>query len=207
MTKPRSQRWIPWLLVAFFGVPPLIAWTLYVSGWHPGTTTNHGQFIRPPQSISVEGLASTAGKPADKDLFIGRWTLLVAANGECGETCRGELMDTRQIRLAMGKDMDRVQRVLLLPRGAPGLPEAISRLHPGLKVYRTDLARIRGLAGDDGQPGAVMIQIADPAGLRMMRYGQPLNAHGMMKDLQKLLKVSNRQLENIKRLDDQGGAQ
>ena len=202
MTKPRSQRWIPWLLVVLFGVPPLVAWTLYVSGWHPGSTTNHGQFIRPPQSISGEGLASTEGKPADKQLFIGRWTLLVAADGECGETCRRELMDTRQIRLAMGKEMDRVQRVLFLPPGAPALPEAISRLHPGLKVFRADVARIRSLAGDNGEPGDVIIQIVDPAGLRMMRYGQPLDAHGMMKDLQKLLKVSNRQLETIKRLDD-----
>ena len=77
-------------------------------------TANHGDLINPPRLLSGvvfqhEGVADTLWEDLPE-----KWHLLVVQRGEaCGEVCQQQLYQTRQIHVALGKDFNRVGRVLL----------------------------------------------------------------------------------------------
>ena len=47
-------------------------------------------------------------------MLRGKWTMLYVGDGLCDDRCRKALYLTRQSRIALNKDMDRVQRVFLV---------------------------------------------------------------------------------------------
>lgn len=54
------------------------------------------------------------GAPMDDGVTGGRWTYVIFAPSDCDERCQQQLYITRQVRLAMSKDIPRVQRLLVL---------------------------------------------------------------------------------------------
>src|SRR4051812_28063288 len=106
---PRRSRAQFWILVAIFFAPLVIAFALYYgSGWRPAKTTNHGTLISPPRPMP-EVSAENASQ-----LFRGKWSLVYLAGDACSNECLQALLQMRQVRLALGDDMRRVQRVLLV---------------------------------------------------------------------------------------------
>ncbi len=94
-----------------------------------------------------------------------------------------DLYNTRQVRLALGKDMDRVQRILLLVGGhAATPPGGWKSAHPDLAVANRPPIEALSRPGD--------ILLVDPLGNMMMRYADDYSAKGMLKDLKRLLKLS-----------------
>jgi hypothetical protein len=172
----------------FFG-PLAVAWVLYFdTGWRPTDTTNHGELVTPAVPLPPTALITPDGGRLDPDFLHGHWSLLYVAPGDCGPGCREALHDSRQGRLALGRMMDRLQRVLLY-RGQPPDPAFVRTQHPDMLVA--------SLAG----PGAEAFRAAlpsaeegfwlvDPLGNVMMRYPPDASADGMLKDIKKLLRVS-----------------
>lgn len=190
------NRLVLLLLFLVFLVPVLGAWLLHWAGAGPGTVVR-GTLVEPPRPLGLPPLQAPDGAPLPADLLSGRWTLLFVGDGACDAPCIEALASLRQIRLAVGEDMRRVQR-LWLPEVPPG-PEAMAgilREHPGLLVglsgdgVREDFVRqLPAPAGGAGPPGRVYI--VDPLGNVVVAYpatgGQPKD---ILKDLQRLLKVS-----------------
>lgn len=187
--SPWKSRLTLLALVLLFGVPPLLAWMLLMSGWQPSATVNNGDLIQPPVKVDV---GAWDGGITD-DYFRGRWTILQVAGGACGATCAEALDQTARARIALDKDASRVQRLLLQPESAPPVPERTAK---GARLVHASRATVRRLLGD-GEQGAVYL--IDPQGLRMMRYAMPLDAMGMLDDLERLLRASNEDIERYQR--------
>ncbi len=195
-----SSRQALVLLALLFLTPPLVAWLMHLSaehGWRPSGTTNQGTLIEPPRPLSLPaGLVDATGAPIRQDFLGGKWTLLYIGGDACGEACRNTLYNLRQVRLAQGENIRRVQRLFLVAEtAAADLPEILAD-YPDLAVAllsRAQAAAIAPLFSVDGTPmqGADRVYLVDPLGNLMMYYRPDADPRGMIQDLQRLLKYSH----------------
>ena len=120
------------------------------------------------------------------DYFKGEWVLLFRHAGDCGDACHQALYVLRQVRLAQGKNIDRVKRLLLLEGAAmPAWAGEVAQHYPGL-----DIARAAGPEASAAIPAAGRIYLVDPLGNLMMEYAPDADPRGMIKDLERLLRIS-----------------
>ena len=192
----RRSRAQVWVLVTVFFAPLALAFLLYygLSGWRPSGSTNHGELISPPRPLPSVALPTSGDASLPADFWRGKWTLLYVGDGRCDGRCRAALTLMRQTRLALNKDMTRVQRVFLTT-GHCCDQAYLDREHPGLAVALADNdAGAQLLAAfPDAQPAAEgFIYVIDPLGNLMMRHlPQPPPAEGLLEDLRKLLRLSH----------------
>ena len=185
------------LLAALFIGPVALALILYLGpgGWRPVGQTQHGNLIDPVRIVSEISLPSASGETGN-DFLRRRWSLVFIGGAQCNERCRHALIDMRQVRLALGKDMSRVQRVLLTRGGEPDT-EYFETEHSGLIV-----ANAANESGDrilevipvyNGVPPeqAGRVYIVDPLGNLMLSYAADSKPSGILKDLKRLLKLSS----------------
>ena len=183
------RRLIPLVLFLLFLGPLVLAAILYFGGpeFRPRETVNHGELIQPPVLLP-------ALEHADGTLLRDAWTVVHIDRGGCGEACRAALHDTRQVRLALGRNGDRVRRLLLASGQAPQ-PADLTDRHPDLVVVRVGPREADLLeafpAPDDGPPQAAgRIYVVDPLGNLMMRYPSDNDPGGLLEDLERLLRLS-----------------
>lgn len=197
----RSRMKILLVALLFFG-PALVAWILILNDWRPGGTTNAGILVQPPAAVADAVLVQAGGAPVTEELFAGRWTVAVAASGSCGEICRSTLDLVRRVHIALNKDQGRVQLGLVLPLEAagPDLPEQGPLLlrapAPQLELWH---------AAAQTPPPQVSVHIIDPRGFRILAYPAPLDGSGLLKDLRRLLRLSNEDIERFQRMERDGG--
>ncbi|MGD1982268.1 MAG: hypothetical protein PVF93_00025 [Chromatiaceae bacterium] len=185
------------LLVVLFLVPPIGAWVAWKVMGEQGVavTTNAGQLISPARPLAFSNLRDPDGATVDVSTLRGRWTFVMFDDGSCStERCDEQLYLTRQTRLAMNKDVERVQRLLVLDgTPSPALRRRLDDQHPDLRwvVLGTDAeALLHSFAGNGFDASGRSFFLVDPLGNLMMAYDLGVPAKGLMKDLQKLLKVS-----------------
>ncbi|MCC9002175.1 MAG: SCO family protein, partial [Candidatus Competibacter sp.] len=106
------QRLLLLLIVALFVLPLAVAWLL-IGHWRPEGHVQHGELLDPARPMDLR-LSSLEGKPMDGGALRGWMLVYVGLAAECDTHCRTGLYDMRQVRLALGKDMDRVKTLLLL---------------------------------------------------------------------------------------------
>ena len=197
-TEDRRQRRLLIGLALIFFAPLGLAFYLYYGhgAWHPGGRVNAGDLIDPAKPLPTLALPLWESGNTDPDFLKGRWTLLYVASGPCGQSCRDRLYDTRQVRLALDRDMKRVQRVFIADNGccdARFLHEA----HPDLIAIRADpdaaplLALLPGLGRSDGTVVPARVYLIDPLGNLMMSYAADAKPKGMLQDLKRLLRLSS----------------
>lgn len=176
MRPPGSGRGMLMLIVGLLLLPFVIGGGLYVSGWHPTRTTNHGQLLNPPQTLPDDLLRSTAE-------MRGKWIFLLQVQGPCASDCLARLDEMRRIQVALYKNMSRLRRVVLTdqPNDA-ALAE--------LRVTQSDLLPLSRPAGElSGAPGTLFV--VDPQGWLVMRYPPGTSAKDMRADLERLLKFTS----------------
>lgn len=195
MNPTRSRVKLVLILVLFL-LPPVGAWLAWKQMGDAGTdsTTNAGTLIQPARPVVVAGLVDGAGRPIADDALRSRWTYVLFVPGDCGERCQEQLYLTRQVRMAMNKDIPRVQRLALFGASpGPGLLERLEQQHGDLQwavlgeAAKPFLDEFQGAGfGNSGNE----YFLVDPLGNLMMFYTLDVPAKGMMKDLRKLLKIS-----------------
>lgn len=156
------------ILAAVFVLPVVVGFGLFWSGWRPAVLRNHGELIQPPRALpSGEGLH-------------GKWLLIVPARDGCAQSCQDALQRLQQAQAALGKDQGRVQRVVVGTAPIPPL-QGVTVISPSADetAWRSAL--------DDFAPAAF---VADPFGNVVMRYGQPIDARHVLRDMERLLKYS-----------------
>lgn len=199
---PGSGRRKLLLLLLLFAAPVLGAYALYFwapKDWQPDGRTNEGQLLVPAKTMEALSLHDVAGQPVDQDLFSEKWTLLLVGPSACDAVCETALYDTRQVRTALGKNTLRVQRVFVATdRGrVDELQTRFTREHPDLKLLVAEGAEVyainRQFSADGRNPlnNAYDIYLLDPNGNWLMYYTPTVPAKGMLKDLKKLLRLSN----------------
>ena len=178
--KPDRRGRVQLLLRAlvFFG-PLVVAIALYFGGGMKDAQVNYGTLIEPPIILEAK---------QHFDLGVrGRWTLLYVGRQTCDEECQNALVDIRQIRLATGREIDRIERMVWteVPLGSTILDE-----HPGLVALTPTSETATALERALLQLDAGHIYIIDPIGNIILEYTTNPDRKAFLKDLRKLLKLS-----------------
>jgi len=184
--KRRGRR--QFLMVAsLFVVPVVTAIVLYRSvDWRP-VVNAQGTLIEPPRTLAIAGAALLDGSIAPADAFEGRWSVVRPVAGDCGARERALLEELGRVRLALDKDADRVRRIVVHDGGCAAAD--LGSGEPDLRVY--------AVTGDflaqfpPSVDGAAGIYIVDPHGNLMMSYPASGSARGLLKDLERLLRLSS----------------
>ena len=190
MTTPQSKgRQQLVLLAAVFLGPLLIAFVLYYGeiGWQPDNTTENGELIVPPPLLPDWQI--DPDPTAESPRFRGKWSLIMVGSGDCDPTCEKRLYETRQVRKALNRDRDRVQRVFQVTDGQLDA-EFIRLEHPGLIILEPDSPLSNELTEAIGDYSAGDVFLADPIGNLIMRFPRDIGMNGMHTDLKQLLKFS-----------------
>ena len=199
MTNPGSQdrrhrRVLIGMALLFFAPLGLAFYLYYGPAWHPGGRVNAGVLIEPARPLPALALPLQGSGNTDPDFLRGKWTLLFVESGPCAEACRARLYDTRQVRLALDRDMKRVQRAFIADGGCCDA-EFLHEQHPDLIVIRASAAAAPLLAllpGESaGTAPAPRVYLVDPLGNLMMFYAGGVKPKGMLEDLKRLLRLSS----------------
>jgi cytochrome oxidase Cu insertion factor (SCO1/SenC/PrrC family) len=186
------------LLAALFFVPLAIAFWMYYgpTGWRPSGDASKGDLIDPARPLAALALATADGGQTPPDFLRGKWSLVYVGDGLCDDRCRKALYLTRQSRLALNKDMDRVQRVFLVT-GRCCDRGFLAQEHPDLVVARVDndaaAALLEPFPTYGGVPlaDAGRIFIVDPLGNLLMSYAPTAPDKALLTDMKKLLRLSH----------------
>jgi cytochrome oxidase Cu insertion factor (SCO1/SenC/PrrC family) len=204
----RQRRLLIGLALMFFA-PLGVSFYLYYGQdtWHPGGRVNAGDLIEPPRPLPSLALPLQSAGEAAPDFLRRKWNLLYVEHGPCAERCRTSLYETRQVRLALDRDMDRVQRVFIADRDCCDF-QFLHEQHPDLLAIRMSPAAApllallprRGAgsargggnvsAGDD-DANAQRIYLIDPLGNLMMSYEPYAKPKGILEDMKRLLRLSS----------------
>lgn len=194
----RQRRLLIGLALMFFG-PLGVSFYLYYGhgSWHPGGRVNAGDLIEPPRPLPSLSLPLQSSGETASDFLKRKWTLLYVQQGPCTERCRTSLYETRQVRLALDRDMDRVQRVFIADGDCCDL-QFLHEQHPDLIAVRKSPAAASLLAflprgtgnGSGGDANAQRIYLIDPLGNLMMSYAPDAKPKGMLEDMKRLLRLS-----------------
>jgi len=187
------------VLAALFLVPLAVAFWLYYGsdGWRPAGSTNKGVLLDPPRLLPDVDLPITGGSPAsNENVLRDKWTVVYVGDGGCDERCRKALYLSRQTRIALNKDADRVRRVFLvtgtccdyayLESEHDDLVVAIPSGQKGAQLLATFPAYADGPVGSAGR-----IYLVDPLGNLFMSYPADAPDKALLTDLRKVLKLSH----------------
>jgi cytochrome oxidase Cu insertion factor (SCO1/SenC/PrrC family) len=189
--RGRAQLILIAMLFAAPVVTAWVAWNFAVSGG-VDATTNAGQLVNPVRPLQPVNLKGFSGEDLGDRLLTGRWSYVLLSTSGCNQQCAEKLYLTRQVRTGVNKDMQRVQRLLVL-RETPADIAALRAAHPDLKLAIVDEGTWQAFAGQFGGEVAAeqgVFFMVDPLGNLMMRYDDKVEPKGVLKDLRKLLKVS-----------------
>jgi cytochrome oxidase Cu insertion factor (SCO1/SenC/PrrC family) len=189
--KTENSKLSGYLLIAVFVVPLLIAIALYVMRDYLPTTkaVSHGELIHPAQPIKTLSIQLATNKTIDLQGFLGKWTYIVYSPNGCDLQCEASLFKLRQTKKATGRESNRIQSALLTN---------INKVNTEIlqRNQHTHVGRLVNFEIDD-EPGLQkklehgVIYLIDPIGNLMMKYDTSTTSRGMLKDIKKLLKISN----------------
>jgi cytochrome oxidase Cu insertion factor (SCO1/SenC/PrrC family) len=192
--RRRQRRQLIGLALLFFAPLGLSFYLYYGLGtWRPAGRVNAGALIEPARPMPALALPLSRGGMTDAQFLKGKWTLLYVQQGSCGDDCRRQLYDMRQVRIALDRDRDRVQRVFIGDGDCCDL-KALLEAHPDLIALRAspDDAPLLAMLprGADARKSA-RVYLIDPLGNLMMFYTAGANPKGMLEDMKRLLGLSH----------------
>lgn len=190
----RRRAQLVMIALLFLGPLALSFWAYYGIEYRPAGRTNHGELITPARPLPDAILATAAGATTTTAVLLrGHWSLVVIADGACEHRCRDALGATGTARLALGGDVRRVERVLLViaPCCEPVVPA-----DPELGVAWLEGADGGRLLEQFPEEGGAASRtgrtyVVDPLGNLLMRYPAGEAGQGMLRDLERLLKLSH----------------
>ena len=180
--SPRAKL----LLIALLFALPIIASTITYHFFRPAATGNYGELLLPPARAPAEAFGKPGGGRFAFGDVAGKWVLVAADSGVCGEACREKLVTLRQVRLALGRNAERVERVFVVDDTRAPEPAGLAGFE-GMHVALTPVG-LRfppGAANDRAH-----VYLVDPHGNVMMRWPAGADRKRMTKDLERLLKAS-----------------
>lgn len=169
-------------------------------------TANSGELLPEPMNIRALEFEASDGTSVSLSSIEPKWTLLLVNDGStCDAVCDELLYLTRQIRIAIGRDYQRTQRLLVVDTpiagiqaigeaagsagatdGQAALGSELEREHADLMVWRRENQAVV----PEGQLQANAWYLVDPSGWVMMRYSADVNYKDVIGDLKFLLKNS-----------------
>lgn len=174
-------------LAAFFALPVVAGYVAYFFDLAPGSTANYGALLE-ARPLSDAPMQDMEGRPFRFADLRGKWILVQFDSGACAEYCERKLYFMRQVRKALGKDMSRVERVWLVTDARAPAPILLQAIE-GTRLARTAGSRV-AVEFPAESAAADHVYLVDPHGNLMMRFPRDPDPSRMLKDLQRLMKVS-----------------
>lgn len=221
--KNNSVRRNQLKLIGLFAIvfaPMAVATSMYFGGWGiPSGSANKGDLIWPPMSIVDLNASDNEGQPlsryfsldepnarplkSDKlsddhsqDVSESQWVLLVTGNEACNEHCQQALYTVRQVNVALGKESERVSRMLASSGDLGETRLDIIEQYPTLRLANTNSDGLKSFTNghfesSEGVTNAWNIWVVDPLGNVILRYEADRHGKDILKDMKRLLKLSN----------------
>lgn len=183
MKKP---RWVI-LGVGLVSAFPIVAALYFYYVAPPEGRMNHGDLLQ-PASLPAMPLPLLTGGEFRFELMKGKWLLLQIDSGGCDVRCREKLYAMRQIRLAQGKDMVRLERAWLLSDDLRPAPDLLAEYEGTLVIRAAGSEALASFPAPVDR--AAHLYVVDPQGNLMMRFPEKPDPTRMIKDLQRLLRPS-----------------
>lgn len=186
MSRTKGRLQLLFLMGVFF-LPVIAAVILVSSGYMPGgVTTNHGTLVQPAEQLDTKNWEPVRG---EAPVTGGLWQIVVPFTADCGEDCQARLDLLTRARVALDRSIDRVLLVSVQPPGVEPPPET----QDSVIAMTAPMASVNALAQADGV--AIAANIVDYRGYHVMRYAEPLDAAGLLDDLEKLLRLAKEEAE------------
>ena len=193
-SRRTAQGRLKMLLVLLVCAAPVIASYLTYFVIRPQGRTNYSDLIRPTRPLPDElPLSDLNGAPVRPASLKGQWLLIVASGGACDAVCEKQLWVQRQLREALGREKDRLDKVWLITDQAAPRREVLQAIGAGagatvLRVPEAALAR--WLEPAKGHSLHQHMMIVDPLGEWMMRVPADPDPARLKRDIEKLLRAS-----------------
>ena len=170
------------LLLAAVALAPVVASYSAYYFFPREQRTNYGELL----AVPAPPLAGTRadGRPFALSQLRGKWVLFFNAPGSCGPPCQRDLFATRQARTIQGREMERVQRVLLVTDDMAPDPALLAQ-HPDLRVAYVNRDALATLPA-----GADRIYLVDPLGNLVLAFPADPDIKRMAKDVERVLRAS-----------------
>jgi len=207
-------------LFAIVFVPMATATSMYFGDWGiPTGSTNKGELIWPPMSISDLNASDNQGQPLSRyfsldepdarplkwdmlteehseEISESQWVLLVTGNDVCNERCQQALYTVRQVNTALGKESERVFRVLASSAELGDSRTELTKQYPRLSLASMNTDDLKSFAKDHFENIETVtndwnIWVVDPLGNVILRYEADRHGKDILKDMKRLLKLSN----------------
>ncbi|NKB77016.1 MAG: hypothetical protein GKR96_08175 [Gammaproteobacteria bacterium] len=194
METIRSSRIKLVLVFALFIGPLCIAFLWYYglgSILVPKNQTNNANLISPVVTLSSFSDSLSDASPFTLDSLKRKWTIVHIVKEDCSDSCKESLYNTRQTRIAVGKDANRIQRLLLLEN--QNLLNELQFNHADLIISQYSASMLAEQMEEirvDQKLGPDDAILVDPLGNVMMVIPVALNPSLLLKDFKKLLKLS-----------------
>ncbi len=190
----RRGRWLMLGVFSAFLLPLLLAVYLYANLdiWRPATRVNHGELLEPIRPLEFFVAVDAEGQTVPVERLRHKWTLLFVAEGDCRLECQAAMFKLRQAHAMLGRELVRVQYgYLALDQAAAESIGPIKGQHPLMWSARVPGEAVEPQrAAFGGGAVAGYAYLLDPLGNLVLRYGPESTTKGVVKDLQRLLKVS-----------------
>lgn len=189
--KAPGKPWKLFLVLAVCAAPMVLSYFFYYVV-KPEGRTNYGSLLDPRHHPLPVLQSRELGSQKLRELaeLKGKWVLLVSAGGACEQRCQTNLYHLRQVRTALGKEMQRVERVWFITDQVHPIDPVLQQF-AGTHMWRTEPARLsQWLPVEPGSKFDEHIYLLDPLGNLMMRFPKEADPAKVKKDLSKLLKAS-----------------
>ncbi|WP_349742735.1 SCO family protein [Roseateles cavernae] len=154
----------------------------------------YGDLIEPTVELPAAlALRDLAGRPVPVESLKGQWLLTLVQDSNCAKACEDRLYMQRQLREMLGKERDKVDKLLLIPDDAPLRPELQQALAAGVPVTVLRAPREQLQAWLKPAQGQVLqdhFYLIDPMGRWMLRSPVDPVPGKLKNDLNRVLKAN-----------------
>lgn len=156
-------------------------------------TTNLGHLVSPARPLDYDGFTQSPLATANLAEIKGHWVIVqVVGAPDCAAPCLETLQKTAKVRSLLNKDTYRVRHLLLFleAANAESVPP-LTEQNPGLLVTGLHEPLQQQLQEAVGKPLTEgMVLLLDPQTNLMMWYEPGTDPLNLLRDLQKLLRIS-----------------
>ncbi|MDA9097267.1 hypothetical protein N9J50_02910 [Methylophilaceae bacterium] len=191
ISQQNKGRLVLVTIALMFFLPILLAWFLnfYSDFKRDAQGIHHGELIVPP--LPLGDLKVTAIGASEVLSLEKKWTLIFLVSNQCDLTCEDKLYQLRQIRLAVGKDRDKVERVLVVDKELDWSDYENSYQNQkvivkGSPSYESIIKNLKSVKNFDSNA----IYLMDAYGSLIMKYAYKTAPKGIIKDIERLIRVA-----------------
>jgi hypothetical protein len=191
--RTRRGRLVMLLVLAACAAPVLLSYFLFYVARPSGGGAAYASLVQPTVALPDVVATDPRGQPVPLPSLKGQWLLVALVDGACDAACERRLYLQRQLREMVGRDRDRLDKVVLVSDTTVLKPELLAALQtaPAAQVLRVPSAAMSAwLKPDAGQALVDHLYVVDPMGQWMMRAPAALEAPRFKRDLDRLLRAS-----------------